>query len=81
MTSYYQCLIRRNNESGYTEQVSWIPACYAKINKVLKIKNNQIWEDGWVVYAVYKDCKLESLPNSHQVMKGHRKATGDALQK
>ena len=74
---YCQCRLQKAG----TEQVVWIPEQFACINKVIKIKNDGEWDDGWVVYAVYCDFKLEKPPDAHNTCKRHKNATGDNLPK
>jgi len=43
--NYTQCLLEKNKIT----QISWIPAKFVKIGKVLKLKG----EDGWLVKETY----------------------------
>lgn len=45
-TLYKQCRLVKN---GITEQTSWIPEEFAVNGKVIKIRENGVWDDGWVV--------------------------------
>jgi hypothetical protein len=79
---YRQCVLIKVLKCGYTTQASWIPECYAVIGKQLKLKNNDIWEDGWIVDQIGdKRVAEQNLPDSHAQIKGHRKNTGDSLKK
>lgn len=57
---YCQCRLQKPlsqvTSSGWVphmEMTSWIPEKYAEDEKVLKIKVDGEWEDGWVVVDVY----------------------------
>lgn len=77
-TYYRQCKLVKGN----MHQTSWIPEKFAILNKVLKLKENGKWVDGWVVEKVSKTKLADSmLPDYHQEIKDHRKATGDNLPK
>jgi hypothetical protein len=45
---YNQCTLQRGN----TKTVSWIPDKFAHIDKFLKLKGDDGWEDGWQVTSV-----------------------------
>lgn len=47
--NYKQCLII----NGCKEDLIWLPEDFAQFMKVIKIKNNDVWEDGWVIKAIY----------------------------
>lgn len=46
---YVQCLLVKSNRS----QTSWIPAQFAKLGKVLKLRLDGVWNNGWKVVATY----------------------------
>lgn len=76
---YKQCTLSKKDG---TTQVSWIPEKFALLNKVLKLKENEKWDDGWIVKKVGDFRKSEEqLPDSHKDIKHHRKNTGDSLPK
>jgi len=56
--SYIQCTMERK---GITE-VAWIPSSFAKEGKIIKLKQNEIWVDGWKV----KEVGLKKLPFEDQ---------------
>ena len=63
-------------------QHCWLPEKYAKLKKVLQIRENGVWENGWIVVSVGETCRAEnSLPDPHIEIKQHRKKTGDSLPK
>ena len=78
-TIYYrQCKMQKKN----SYQVSYIPEEFAVMNKVIKLRENGEWDDGWVVIEVSSFRHADDdLPDYHQQIKGHRKATGDASKK
>ena len=72
---YKQCTLKKGN----TQKVSWIPSKYAKLNKILKLKRGDVWTDGWEVISVStNEVDEKILPDSHNMIKSHRKRTGDA---
>lgn len=78
-TVYYrQCRL----SNGTARQVSWIPEKYAIKNKILKLKENGKWINGWKVDSAGTHLLAEDmLPDPHQEIKSHRKATGDSMKK
>ena len=69
--NYRQCRMSRGN----TVHTAWIPARYAKVNKVIRLKIDGVWIDGYVVEEVFgaateKQIKLLSSTHKH-----HREAT------
>ena len=47
---YIQCYLKKCN----AEQIAWIPAQFAFVGRVLKIKQqDDIWEDGWKIVSLY----------------------------
>lgn len=77
-TYYRQCLLSKQQ----LEQTSWIPEQYAIKGKILKIKDNGVWVNGWIVGNVgERRIKEWLLPNPRLEVKQHRKATGDSLPK
>lgn len=49
---YHQCILEKHQAGELIRHVSYVPDKYAKIGKVLKIKNGYGWVDGWSVVAV-----------------------------
>ena len=47
--TYQQCKLRKGN----LRMISWLPVRYAKVNKILKIKKEGVWQDGWIVLDKY----------------------------
>jgi hypothetical protein len=77
-TYYKQCRLQKGN----AHQMSWIPEEFAVKDKVIKLRSEGVWDDGWIVKEAYS-TRLETndLPDSHSEIKSHRKATGDAMPK
>jgi hypothetical protein len=63
-------------------QVSWIPAKYAIQGEVLRLKENGVWTEGWLVDSV-GDAVLDAadLPDTHKERRAHRHNTGDSQPK
>lgn len=59
--TYTQCRLRR----GTTEMVSWIPSVFAGLNRYLKLKTDDGWEDGWQVVSVGRE-ESESYIKEHR---------------
>jgi hypothetical protein len=78
LTYYRQCRLQKEN----SQQMSWIPEEFAEVNKVLKLRNEDgEWDNGWTVTSVGNRLEEHYLPNVNQMIKGHRKNTGDSLPK
>jgi hypothetical protein len=79
---FRQCLLVRPIERGELQTVSWIPEQFAVIGNRLRLRREDGWEDGWVVQSVgFHRVADDALPDPHQDVKRHRRATGDALPK
>lgn len=77
---YRQCSL--HNIYTNSLQVSYIPDKFAILNKIIKLKENEQWVDGWkVVYVSSRAVDEVNLPNVHKDVKGHRKMTGDSMRK
>jgi hypothetical protein len=72
--TYTQCVLVKDNRT----QLTWIPSKFAKLGEILKLKEHNVWEDGWIVQFVGSEGPM---PNSRQLIRGHRKMTGDSLPK
>lgn len=77
--NYTQCRLRKNTQDGFTETITWIPEKYAKLNEILKLKNNGIWDDGWLV--VHVGQTKEEIPFYKILIRKHKQNTGDSLPK
>ncbi len=50
---YRQCRLVKKIPGGEAMQMSWIPAEFASINKVVKLRDDEgAWDDGWVIHEV-----------------------------
>ena len=74
-TIYRQCEVRR----GPAIRLTWLPASYAVEGKVLRLQDNGVWSDGWVVSEVYPGNERIIAPHADGQIRRHRRATGDAL--
>lgn len=57
IVEYRQVLLFRDAE----RQVCWVPAGFANVGCVLKLKEGNAWDDGWVVSQVYGSQSSERL--------------------
>lgn len=49
---YSQCILEKKLPNSRLEQVAYIPAKFAVVNKVLRLKEKDTWDDGWVVKSI-----------------------------
>lgn len=81
-TFFKQCKLIKPTTTGMLVIISYIPEKHAVIGHTVKLKNDNVWTEGWVVHEVYGNRIAESLlPDSHDSIKQHRKNTGDSLPK
>lgn len=74
MTNYTQCKLQK----GDVVQVSWIPAQFASVDRVLRLRDaDGSWDDGWLVAEKWETVSEEMIPDSHDLRKAHKRATGD----
>lgn len=52
MEWYRQCNLEKKLPNGTLNQVSYIPEQFAKLGKYLKLKEGELWENGWMVVCV-----------------------------
>ncbi len=76
---YAQCAMRRIVAGASVVTTSYIPTQFAKVGRVLKLKDSDDrWVDGWVVETVGdKIVESERLPDHRKAIRNHRKSTGD----
>ena len=77
---YAQCAMRRIVPGASVVTTSYIPTQFAKVGRVLKLKDSDDrWVDGWVVEAV-GDVIVEGerVPDYRKAIGNHRKSTGDS---
>ncbi|WP_442511779.1 hypothetical protein SH528x_003507 [Novipirellula sp. SH528] len=77
---YVQCAMRRDIAGGSVRTTSYIPQEFAKVGRVLRLKDDNVgWVDGWVVDFVGDEIvEGDQLPDSHKAIKNHRKSKGDS---
>jgi hypothetical protein len=60
--------------------ITWIPAEYAKYNKVIKLKQpDGTWEDGWKVIEIGSAQDQTILEKQHQEQKLWEKLVRDGM--
>jgi len=69
--TYVQCKLKRGNQGTY----SWLPKSFAIVGKVLKLKEGEEWEDGWVVEEAWQEKPAAQVIAASQLYKKHRKGT------
>lgn len=69
---YKQCKLR-HGENLYT--TSWIPEKFAVEGKLLSIRDDQKHWSNWTV--IFVGSAQEDPPDVRDLIKGHRKMTGD----
>jgi hypothetical protein len=70
--SMNQCKLQKNNKIT----TSWIPTKYAIKGNYVKLKDNDVWENGWKVIEVFQPSKLsDSVINRSDDYKNTRKAS------
>ncbi len=77
---YRQCKLCKytSTKSHKLSRVAFIPDEFTIINRRIKIKEDGVWNVGWVVTEVSSTKTPENcLPDSHKEIKAHRKHTGD----
>jgi len=47
-----QCWLKQHNQIYDTSTTSWIPEKFAKLGKILQLKNLNGWSNGWEVISV-----------------------------
>ncbi len=80
-TVYYrQCKLVKKIEAGTRHQTSYLPEEFAKVGKIVKLRDDDgEWEDGWLVAEASSHRMADDeMHDSHDTIKGHRKATGDS---
>ena len=71
MTLSTQCRLERAGAF----QVAFIPAKFAQVDRVLRIKAAGVWHDGWRVDAVWGSLPTEVVEKNERNFKSHRRAT------
>lgn len=78
---FRQCLLERRVTGGYDTRLAWLPQEFARVGKIIKIReaSGEEWSDGWEVRAVWG--WLEKPPDVHASVRQHERRTGDTLPK
>lgn len=80
VTHYRQCRMERKINNGVQTLVSWIPEQYAKVNDILKLKNEKgDWIDGWKILSVSDPIPASVAEASSRLHRSHREATDVVL--
>ena len=66
--------VKMVNGARYT--VSKIPSKFAEVGRLLKLKNNDVWENGWTVAEVYTTESAETAL-SHERDYIHQREVSD----
>lgn len=69
MELYQQCTLKKVKDTGTLEQVSFIPKKYAVQGKLLKLKTDDGWDNGWVVSGcgiILPENQLQIYEDSHR---------------
>lgn len=78
MDKYKQVLLKKN-ETSYRV---FVPKEFAVIGKLLRVKEEDVWVDGWRVEEISSnEVDEDHLPDSHKAIKAHRNQTGDSAPK
>ncbi len=79
---YRQCRLEKGTSDGTLQQTSWLPEQFARAGQVVRLREDSIWVDGWLVTTVSNTRLAESmLPDVHEAIKTHRNATGDSMKR
>ena len=78
-TKYKQCGMDRIVDGKVFHVVSYIPAKFGVVGRVLKLKDGDVWTDGWVVKTAGKT--VDEPPDWRRAIRSHKKLTGDSLPK
>ena len=70
---YCQCKLRKEN----SEQVAWIPQCFANVGQTVKIKDKTsgAWDDGWLVEFASEPLNAEAVERNERDYRKQRKAS------
>lgn len=74
--TYTQCVLIQKNKEGELHTTSWIPSSFAKVGRVLRLKNDDdVWEDGWVVAEAGTVKSADYVLDHERDFKRQRKAS------
>lgn len=71
MTTMTQCRLERDG----AVQIAWIETKFAKPEKIVKIRENGTWEDGWVVKRTGTTRPATEVQQRERDYRTHRIAT------
>ncbi len=71
MTMMTQCRLERNGST----QVAYIDAALATPGRVLDIREQGVWQEGWRVQEVYSSMPATMVAARERDYKNHRKST------
>jgi hypothetical protein len=66
-----QCKLRKGNQLMW----SWLPSKYAKVGKVLDLKDDGEWERGWTVEEVWGEARSLDVLARADLWRHHRDGT------
>ena len=68
---YKQCRLVKTTNTGKLYQVSWIPSQFAKVGKVLQLKNSNTdtWDSGWIVESAGEAHEFDELDRQRDAQK------------
>jgi len=79
---FRQCHLERPITGGKLHQTTWLPEQFARLGQMLRLREKDVWMDGWQVTQVSDVRFAESLlPDAHEAIKSHRAATGDSMKR
>lgn len=79
---YTQVKLKKENSGITIETTTFVPQKYARLGKVLSLKNEQkTWEGGWEVVALGVTLDEKDMIDPREQIKSHRQMTGDSLPK
>ena len=64
---YTQCLLKRNDEF----QIAWIPSIFAFVDRLVQLKIDNIWHNGWIVSEIYgtaDKARIESHERDYNLL-------------
>ena len=73
---YKQCTLKKQTDLGERIQVSWIPVEHSVVGKIIGLKENGVWDEGWeVISSGSQVMSHEYLLKRSRDYVNHRKAT------
>jgi len=74
MKTFNQCRLRKENSIV----VSWIPSTFAKVGKIVGLKEGDTWNEGWKVLSVGGAMTEQRLKEQeHRIRSGAHRAGSD----